>query len=212
MHKSNIQVPESKMQVFVGKTAPDFTSKAVMPDGRIESEFNLQDYSQGYKVVLFFYPLDFTFVCPSEIIAFSNRLQEFTERNTKLVAVSVDSHFSHLAWKNTPYSKGGLGNIQIPMVSDFNKIASRIYNVLHDDGMSLRGTFIIDEDFIVRNLSVNDFPIGRNVDEVIRIIDAIDYSREHGEVCPAGWNKGDEAITPSHKGIADYLSSNADKL
>lgn len=200
------------MQVFVGKAAPDFTAKAIMPDNSIESEFNLKNYAKGHKVVLFFYPLDFTFVCPSEIIAFNNRLGEFTERNTKLIAISVDSHFSHLAWKNTPYNKGGVGNIQIPMVADLNKNASHSYNVLHDDGISLRGTFVIDEEFIVRHLSVNDLPIGRNIDEVIRLIDALDYNAKHGEVCPAGWRKGDEGITPSHKGVADYLASNAEKL
>ncbi|VEL29189.1 unnamed protein product, partial [Protopolystoma xenopodis] len=139
-------------------------------------------------------------------------LGEFTERNTKLIAISTDSHFSHLAWKNTPYNKGGVGNIQIPMVSDIKKVISRNYNVLHDEAIPLRGTFIIDEKFIVRHLLVNDFPIGRNVDEVIRIIDALYYNAKHGEVCPAGWNKGDEAITPSHKGVADYLASNAEKF
>ncbi|WP_341764022.1 peroxiredoxin [Candidatus Tisiphia endosymbiont of Beris chalybata] len=200
------------MQVFVGKAAPDFTAKAIMPDNSIESEFNFKNYASDHKVVLFFYPLDFTFVCPSEIIAFNNRLSEFTERNTKLIAISVDSHFSHLAWKNTPYNKGGVGDIQFPMVSDINKTATEHYNILHEEGISLRGTFIIDEKFIVRHLSVNDLPIGRNVDEVLRLIDAIEYNTKHGEVCPAGWNKGDEGINPSHKGIAHYLASNAEKL
>lgn len=200
------------MQVFVGKAAPDFTAKAIMPDNSIESDFNLKTYAKGHKVVLFFYPLDFTFVCPSEIIAFNNRLEEFNQRNTKLVAVSVDSHFSHLAWKHTPYNKGGIGNIQMPMVSDLTKNASELYNILLEDGISLRGTFIMDENFIVRHLSVNDLPIGRNVDEVLRIIDAIDYHEKHGEVCPAGWNKGDQGLAPSHKGVADYLASNAEKL
>ncbi len=200
------------MQVFIGKVAPDFTAKAIMPDNSIESEFNLKNYAKGHKVVLFFYPLDFTFVCPSEIIAFNNKLGQFSERNTKLVAISVDSHFSHLAWKNTPHSKGGVGNIQIPMVSDINKIATQSYNILHNDGISLRGTFIIDEGFIVRCSLINDLPIGRNIDEIIRLIDALDHNAKHGEVCPAGWRKGDEGINPSHKGIADYLASNAEKL
>jgi len=200
------------MQVFVGKVAPDFTAKAIMPDNSIDLEFNLQKYAKGHRVVVFFYPLDFTFVCPSEIIAFNNRLGEFTDRKTKVVAISVDSEFSHLAWKNTPYNKGGVGNIQIPMVSDINKNISKAYNVLNDDGISLRGTFIIDEKFIVRHLLVNDLPIGRNVEEAVRVIDAINYHEENGEVCPAGWQKGEAAILPSHKGIADYLASNADKL
>lgn len=200
------------MQVFVGKAALDFTAKAIMPDNSIDLEFNLQKYAKGHRVIIFFYPLDFTFVCPSEIIAFNNRLGEFNDRRTKVVAISVDSEFSHLAWKNTPYNKGGVGNIQIPMVSDINKNISKAYNVLNDDGISMRGTFIIDEQFIVRHLLVNDLPIGRNVEEAIRVIDAINYHEENGEVCPAGWHKGDEGILPSHKGIADYLSSNADKL
>jgi len=200
------------MQVFVGKVAPNFTAKVVMADNRIEPEFNLKNYVKSHKCVLFFYPLDFTFVCPSEIIAFNNRLGDFNERNVKIIAVSVDSHFAHLAWKNTSYNKGGIGNIKIPMVSDMNKNISSSYNVLNEDGISLRGTFIIDEEFIVRHILVNDLPLGRNVDETLRIIDAIEYHSLHGEVCPAGWRKGDEAISPSHKGIADYLASNADKL
>jgi peroxiredoxin (alkyl hydroperoxide reductase subunit C) len=199
------------MQVFIGKAAPDFTAKAIMPDN-IESVLNLKNYAKGHKVVLFFYPLNFTFVCPSEIIALNNRLGYFDARNTKLITISVDSPFSHLAWKKTPYNKGGIGNIQIPMVSDLDKTVSHSYNVLNDDGISLRGTCVIDEEFIVRHLSVNDLPIGRNIDEVIRLIDALDYNIKHGEVCPAGWNEGDEGITPSPKGVADYLASNAEKL
>ncbi len=200
------------MQAFVGKEAPDFIAKAVMPDNEIEYEFSLKDYANGSKIVLFFYPLDFTFVCPSEIIAFHNRLGEFSARNTKIIGVSVDSHFSHLAWKNTPHSKGGIGNIQFPLVADLNKFVSRAYNVLNDDGISMRGTFLIDEDFILRHMLVNDLPLGRNVDETLRMIDALDFHRENGEVCPAGWNKGDEAMTPSSEGVSDYLASNAEKL
>lgn len=200
------------MQAFVGKQAPDFTAATVMPDNNIETEFHLRQYTKNSKAVLFFYPYDFTFVCPSEIIAFNNRLGEFLARNTKVIAVSNDSRHSHLAWKNLSTNQGGIGKVSIPMVSDFNKNISRDYNVLNDDGVSLRGTFLIDEHFIVRHISVNDFEIGRNVDEILRIIDAVDYHAKHGEVCPAGWGRGDEAIVPSAKGIADYLSSNADKL
>lgn len=200
------------MQAFVGKIAPNFTAKAIMPDNSIELGFNLQNYSKGHKAVIFFYPLDFTFVCPSEIIAFNNRLGEFSSRNTKLIAVSVDSHFSHLAWKNTPNNKGGVGNIQIPMISDITKEISRAYNVLNDDGISLRGTFLLDENFVIRHLLVNDLPLGRNVEETLRVIDALAFHTVNGEVCPAGWHKGDEGITPSQKGVADYLTSNADKL
>ena len=198
--------------LLVGNEAPDFTAKAVMPDNSIEFEFNLRHYTKGHKCVLFFYPLDFTFVCPSEIIAFHNRLGAFAERNTKVVAISVDSHFSHLAWKHTPNSKGGIGNIQFPMVSDLNKDISRMYHVLNADSISMRGTFLIDEDFVVRHMLINDLQLGRNVDETLRLVDAIDFHRENGEVCPAGWNVGDAAMTATSQGVADYLISNADKL
>lgn len=198
--------------VFVGKEAPNFVAKAIMPDNTIEFEFDLKRYLNGHVGVLFFYPLDFTFVCPSEIIAFNNRLGEFSAKSAKVIAASVDSHFSHLAWKNTPTSKGGIGNVQFPIISDLSKEVSKLYNVLNDDGISLRGTFIIDEDFVVRHMLVNDLPLGRNIDEALRMIDAIEYHREYGEVCPAGWMKGDEGMTATPQGVADYLTSNADKL
>ena len=201
-----------KTPIFVGKVAPDFTAKAIMPDSTIEFEFNLRHHAKGHKVVVFFYPLDFTFVCPSEIIAFNNKLHDFATKNTKVVAVSVDSHFSHLAWKNTPYDKGGIGNIQLPLVSDIKKEISQAYHVLTDDGMSLRGTFIIDEHFILRHILINDMPLGRNVEETLRTIDALDHHNEHGEVCPAGWHKGKEGMTASQKGVAEYLTSHAHKL
>lgn len=197
---------------FVGKEAPNFKAKAVMPDNEIEFEFDLKKYAAGGKIVLFFYPLDFTFVCPSEIIAFHNRLGEFASCHTKVAAVSVDSHFSHLAWKHMPHSKGGIGNVQFPIISDLNKFISRSYNVLNDDSISMRGTFIIDENFILRHMHINDLPLGRNVDEVLRILNAIDHHKEYGEVCPAGWSKGKEAITASSEGVSDYLASNAEKL
>jgi peroxiredoxin (alkyl hydroperoxide reductase subunit C) len=200
------------MQVFVGKPAPDFTAKTVMPDNTIDLEFNLKHYGRGHKIILFFYPLDFTFVCPSEIIAFNNRLGEFSSRNTRVVAVSVDSHFSHIAWKNAPYNKGGVGSIQFPMVSDLKKEISTSYNVLNPDGISLRGTFLIDEEFIVRHMLVNDLPLGRNIDEALRMVDALEHHTMHGEVCPAGWKKGKEGMTASSQGVADYLNSNADSL
>ena len=198
--------------VFIGERAPNFQAKAVMPDDTIISNFNLKEYLDGHKGILFFYPLNFTFVCPSEIIAFNNRLGEFNLRNTKVIAVSVDSHFSHLAWKNTPVNKGGIGSIQLPLVSDLTKEISMAYNVLNKDGVSLRGTFLIDENFVVRHYLVNDLPLGRNVDESLRMVDALDYHTAHGEVCPAGWDKGKDAMTPSQRGVADYLASNADKL
>ena len=203
---------DARDQVFVGKKAPNFTAKAIMPDNSIEFDFDLEEYAKGSKVVLVFYPLDFTFVCPSEMIAFNNRLGEFSERGAKVVTVSVDSHFSHLAWKNTPHSKGGIDNVQFPMVSDLTKEISVAYNVLNDDTVSLRGTFIMDQDFVVRHMLVNDLPIGRNVDEALRILDAIDFNRENGQVCPAGWNKGSEAMEATTEGVSDYLTSNAHKL
>ena len=172
----------------------------------------LKSYLKGHKGILFFYPLDFTFVCPSEIIALNNRLEEFTIRNTRVIAVSVDSHFSHHTWKAMPVNKGGIGNIQFPLVSDLNKEISIAYNVLNDESIAFRGTFLIDSNFIIRHFLVNDLPLGRNVDETLRMIDALDYHNTHGEVCPAGWQKGDKGINPTQRGISDYLISNADKL
>lgn len=203
---------EFSSEVFVGHTAPNFVAKAIMPDNSIEFEFDLYEYAKNHKCIVFFYPLDFTFVCPSEIIAFHNRLGEFASRNTKVIAVSVDSHFSHLTWKNMPPNKGGIGNVQFPMVSDLNKDISFAYRVLNEDGVSLRGTFLIDEDFIVRHMLVNDLPLGRNVDETLRMIDALNFHNENGEVCPANWQKGDDAMTATQEGVSDYLASNADKL
>lgn len=199
-------------KLFVGKEAIDFTATTVMPDNEIEFEFSLRDYLDRSKGILFFYPLDFTFVCPSEIIAFHNKLGEFSARNTKVVGVSVDSHFSHLAWKNTPHNKGGIGNVEFPLVSDMKKEIGSAYQVLNSDGISMRGTFIIDEDFMLRHFHVNDLPLGRNIDEMLRIIDAIDFHRENGDVCPAGWTKEKDSMTPTAEGVADYLSSNAERL
>ena len=200
------------MNIYIGKPAPDFTAKAVLADNSISSDFNFRSYLKGHKGILFFYPLDFTFVCPSEIIAFNNRQNEFTERNTKVVAVSVDSHFSHHAWKAMPDNKGGIDDMQFTLVSDVNKVLSVMYNVLNEDGIAFRSTFLIDNHFAIRHFLVNDLPLGRNVDETLRMIDALDYHNAHGEVCPAGWQKGKEGINPTQKGISDYLTSNADKL
>lgn len=199
-------------EIFVGKQAPDFTAKAIMPDNSINENFNLKTYANGEKIVLFFYPLDFTFVCPSEIIAFDNRLGEFASRKTKVIGVSVDSHFSHLAYKNTSHNKGGIGNIQYPIISDLTKSISSDYRVLTDEGISLRGTFFIDENFVLRHMLINDLPLGRSVDEMLRLVDAWDHHTEYGEVCPAGWTKGKEGMTATTEGVSDYLSSNADKL
>ncbi|GAB4167318.1 MAG: peroxiredoxin [Rickettsiaceae bacterium] len=200
------------MNPFIGRPAPDFEAKAVMPDNTINHNFSLNKYLKGHKGIIFFYPLDFTFVCPSEIIAFNNRLGEFSARNTKVVAVSVDSHFSHHAWKATPVNKGGIGNIQFPLVSDLKKEISNAYNVLNEDSISYRATFLIDEQFSIRHFVINDLPLGRNVDETLRMIDALEHYTTHGEVCPAGWQKGDQAMDPTQQGVSDYLTSNAEKL
>lgn len=200
------------MNIFIGKDAPDFTAKAVMPDDSIDTNFNLRNYLKGHKGVLFFYPLDFTFVCPSEIIAFNNRLGEFNSRGAKVISVSVDSHFAHHAWKSMSVTKGGIGNVQFPMVADLSKEISRSYNVLSEESIAFRGTFLIDENFKIRHYLVNDLPLGRNIDETLRMVDALDYHNAHGEVCPAGWKKGDHGMNPTKQGVADYLSSNAEEL
>ncbi len=197
------------MTVLVGKTAPDFTAKAVMPNNSIAEKFNLTNEIKGKIGVLFFYPLNFTFVCPSEIIAFNNKLQEFKERNAIVIGISVDSPYSHLAYKNTPLERGGIGNVQFPLVSDLTKQIARDYDVLLNDSIAFRGTFIIDKNGIVKHQVINDLPLGRNIDEALRIIDAIQYNEQHGEVCPANWNKGDEAMKPTAEGVAAYLAKRA---
>jgi peroxiredoxin 2/4 len=200
------------MSVLVGKQAPDFTAKAVMPDNSINENFNLKSYLKGKYGVVFFWPLDFTFVCPSEIIAFHNRIKEFKDRGTEVVGISVDSHFTHLAWKNTPVEKGGIGNVQYPLVADLTKQIARDYDVLLGDAVAFRGTFLIDKDFKVRHQIVNDLPLGRNIDEAIRMVDALKFHEEHGEVCPAGWNKGSEGMKADAEGVAGYLKKFATKL
>ena len=212
------------MSVLVGKNAPDFTATAVMPDGSFDDKFNLLSYlgikkdasgkvtKKGKIGVLFFWPLDFTFVCPSEIIAFNNRLKEFKLRKVEIIGVSVDSHFTHFAWKWTPVEKGGIGDVQFPMVADITKSIARDYDVLLNEAVAFRGTFLIDGNGIVRHQIVNDLPLGRNVDEAIRMVDALQFHEEHGEVCPAGWNRGDEGMKASAAGVAKYLKSHAKKL
>lgn len=200
------------MAVLVGKDAPDFTANAVMADNSIVEDFNFKKYLNGKKGVLFFYPLDFTFVCPSEIIAFDHRVKDFEERGAKVVAVSVDSHFTHLAWKNTPVNSGGIGQVQFPMVADLTKSIARDYDVLVNDAVAFRGTFLIDGDFMVRHQLVNDLPLGRNVDEALRMVDALNFHEEHGEVCPAGWQKGAKGMQANAEGVASYLKDHADAL
>ena len=200
------------MSVLVGKAAPDFTAPTVMADNSIDENFTLSKYTKGKPCILFFYPLDFTFVCPSEIIAFNNRLSAFKERGVEVIAVSVDSHFTHIAWKNTPVAQGGIGQVQFPMVADLTKQISRDYDVLVNDSVAFRGTFLIDKEGVVRHQVVNDLPLGRNIDEAIRMIDTLQFHEEHGEVCPANWNKGSEGMTPNAGGVASYLEKNATSL
>jgi peroxiredoxin (alkyl hydroperoxide reductase subunit C) len=192
---------------LVQKEAPDFDATTVMPDNSFAS-LKLSSL-RGKYVVLFFYPLDFTFVCPSEIIAFDKKLAEFKERNCEVVGVSIDSQFSHFAWKNTKVEDGGIGQVQFPLVADITKNISRDYGVLVNDSVALRGLFLIDKEGTVRHALVNDLPLGRNVDEAIRMVDALQFTEEHGEVCPANWNKGDDAMKPDAEGVASYLAKHA---
>ena len=192
------------MSTLVNKLAPEFTAQAVMPDNTFK-EIKLSDY-KGKYVALFFYPLDFTFVCPSEIIAFDKQLSQFNEKNCEVLGVSVDSHFSHLAWKNTPINKGGIGNVQYPLVADISKQISRDFGVLHDESVALRGFFLIDQQGIVKHSLVNDLSLGRNIDEAVRILEALQFTEKFGEVCPANWNQGDKAMKPTQEGVADYLA------
>ncbi|MBF0562920.1 MAG: peroxiredoxin [Alphaproteobacteria bacterium] len=203
---------EGNVSVLVGRQVPDFTAAAVMPNNEFSDNFNLRTYLNGSYGLVFFYPLDFTFVCPSEILAHDHRLKLFAERNTKVVAVSVDSHFTHLAWKNTPVEKGGLGNVQFPMVADLTKSIARSFGVLLNDAVALRGTFLIDRAGVVRHQVVNDLPLGRNVDEALRMVDALQFHEEHGEVCPAGWTKGKAGMEASTEGTARYLAQHGAAL
>ncbi len=192
------------MKHLVAKKAPDFTAQAVMADNSME-ELTLSDY-RGKYVVLFFYPLDFTFVCPSEIIAFDEKLNEFSKRNCEVIAVSTDSQFSHWAWKNTPRNQGGLGQVRFPIVADLTKTISKDYGVLlKKEGVALRGLFILDREGVIHHATINNLSLGRNVDEVLRTLDALQFTEEHGEVCPANWKPGDDAMKPTAEGVAEYL-------
>ena len=194
---------------LVTKEAPDFTAQAVMPDNT-SADLSLSDY-RGKHVVLFFYPLDFTFVCPSEIIAFHKQLDKFKSKNTVVIGVSVDSQFTHLAWKNTPVKEGGIGNVQYPLVADLSKNISRDYGVLIDEAVALRGLFLIDKEGIIRHSVINDLSLGRNVNEALRMVDALQFTEEHGEVCPANWVEGDEAMKPTAEGVAEYLAKHGNE-
>lgn len=194
------------MCTLVTKEAPDFTATAVLADNSFNENFKLSDYRGKSYVVLFFYPLDFTFVCPSEIIAFDAALEKFQRKNTQVIGVSVDSHFTHLAWKNTPRKEGGIGPIRYPLVADITKSISRDYGVLLEGGFALRGLFLIDKEGKVRHALINDLPIGRSVDEALRTLDALQFHEKHGDVCPANWHEGEEAMKPTADGVAQYLA------
>jgi len=200
------------MSAFVCQKAPGFTAAAVMPNGTIKDDFSLSDYAGKY-VVLFFYPLDFTFVCPSEILAHNSRVDALKERGVQVIGVSIDSQFTHAAWRNTPTNNGGIGPIAFPLVADLKHEIVQAYGVEHPQaGVALRGSFLIDKDGIIQHMVINNLPLGRNIDEMIRMVDALQFTEEHGEVCPAGWNKGDEGMKPSTEGVAKYLAKHATDL
>ena len=201
------------MSVLVGRPAPDFTAAAVLGSGEIVDTFNLATAIKGKPAVIFFYPLDFTFVCPSELIAFDHRMEEFTKRGVEVIGVSIDSQFTHNAWRNTPVDKGGIGQVKYTLVADVKHEICKAYDVEHPEaGVAFRGCFLVDKEGQVRHQVVNDLPLGRNVDEMIRMIDALQFHEEHGEVCPAGWSKGEKGMTASTEGVAAYLKDNSDKL
>lgn len=200
------------MSVLVGKQAPDFTVPAVLADGQIVDSFSFSEATKGKYAVVFFYPLDFTFVCPSELIAFDHRIDEFKSRGVEVIGVSIDSHFTHNAWRNTPINQGGIGQVRYTLAADITHSIAKDYDVESAIGVAFRGSFLIDKNGVVRHQVVNDLPLGRNVDEMIRMVDALQFHEEHGEVCPAGWNKGDAGMNANPAGVAEYLSKNADKL
>ncbi len=201
------------MGVLVGRKAPDFTAPAVLGDGKIVDSFRLSDATNGKYAVLFFYPLDFTFVCPSELIAFDHRLAEFKKRNVEVIGISIDSHFTHNAWRNTPVDKGGIGPVGYTLVADITHGICKAYDVeLPDGSVAFRGSFLVDRAGVVRHQVVNDLPLGRNVDEMLRVVDALQFTEENGEVCPAGWKKGDTGMKASPEGVARYLAEHSKTL
>jgi peroxiredoxin (alkyl hydroperoxide reductase subunit C) len=201
------------MAVLVGREAPDFSAAAVLGSGEIVEDFNFKKATSGKYAVVFFYPLDFTFVCPSELIAFDHRLEEFKNRGVEVIGVSIDSHFAHNAWRNTPINEGGIGPVKYTLVADMTHAICKAYDVETPDGaVAFRGSFLIDKDGIVRHQVVNDLPLGRNVDEMLRMVDALQFTEEHGEVCPAGWSKGDKGMNATPDGVAEYLAAESDKL
>jgi len=200
------------MSVLVGKQAPDFTVPAVLGDGTIVDEFNFAEATKGKYALVFFYPLDFTFVCPSELIALDHRMDKFKELGVEVIGVSIDSHFTHNAWRNTPINEGGIGAVQYTLAADMQHDICKAYDVESDGGVAFRGAFLIDPNGTVRAQNINDLPLGRNIDELVRLVEALQFHEAHGEVCPAGWNKGDKGMDATPDGVAAYLSSESDNL
>lgn len=199
--------------VLVTRQAPDFTSSAVLGNGEIVDNFNFKKHIEGKAAVLFFYPLDFTFVCPSELIAFDHRYEEFKKRGVEVVGVSIDSQFTHNAWRNTPTENGGIGAVKYALAADVKHDIAKAYGIEHPEaGVALRASFLIDKNGVVRHQVVNDLPLGRNIDEMLRMVDALQFHEEHGEVCPAQWEKGKDGMKDNPEGVAKYLKQNADKL
>lgn len=198
--------------VLVTHEAPDFTAAAVLGDGTMVDNFNLKKHLDGKAAVLFFWPLDFTFVCPSELIAFDHRYQEFQKRGVEVIGVSIDSQFTHHAWRNTSVDKGGIGPVQYSMVADIKREIVQAYGIEHPAGIALRASFLIDKKGIIRHQVVNDLPLGRDIDEMLRMVDALQFNEKCGEVCPAQWKAGEAGMVASPDGVAKYLSENATKL
>ncbi|AJC88240.1 peroxiredoxin [Campylobacter insulaenigrae] len=198
--------------MIVTKKAIDFTAPAVLGNNEIVEDFNLYKNIGSKGAVVFFYPKDFTFVCPSEIIAFDKRYQEFKNRGIEVIGVSCDNEFSHFAWKNMPVNQGGIGQVKFPLVADLTKQIARNFDVLFGEAVALRGSFLLDADGTIRHAVINDLPLGRNIDEMIRMVDTMLFTNEHGEVCPAGWNKGDKGMKATPEGVAEYLDKNESNL
>lgn len=200
------------MGVLVGKQAPDFTAAAVKANGEIVDTLTMSAEISGKYGLIFFYPLDFTFVCPSELIALDHRIEQFKALNVEVLGVSIDSQFTHNAWRNTPVDNGGIGPLGYTLVADTTHEICQAYDVEAEGGVAFRGAFLIDKDGLVRSQIVNDLPLGRNIDELLRLVEALQFHEEHGDVCPAGWQKGDKGMDASPDGVASYLADNSDKL
>jgi peroxiredoxin (alkyl hydroperoxide reductase subunit C) len=200
------------MSVLVGKPAPKFIAPAVLGSGEVINDFNLEKVIKGKKAVIFFYPLDFTFVCPSELLAFDNRIEKFKSHNVEVIGISIDSHWTHNAWRNTPADKGGIGPVKYTLVADMKHEICQAYGIESAGGVAFRASFLIDENGVVRHQVVNDLPLGRDVDEMLRMVKALEFHQKHGEVCPAGWKEGDSGMQASPEGVAKYLSKNSTKL